>query len=50
MSDWIDAVVASAMAEVQRNAVPVINKLLREAATEATPIVCTFEESCESCQ
>jgi hypothetical protein len=31
MADWIDAVVASAMTEVQRNAVPVINQLLREA-------------------
>lgn len=47
--DWLDAVVASAMAEVQRNAVPVIRALLRDAA-EAAPQMCSFDEGCEACQ
>lgn len=48
--DWLDAVVASAMEEVQRNAVPVIRSLLAAAREEAAPKMCTFEEGCESCQ
>lgn len=35
--------------DLQRNAVPAINRLLREAA-EAPPEMCSFEEGCESCQ
>lgn len=38
------------MEEVQANAVPVINRLIREAQSAPVPTVCNFEEGCESCQ
>lgn len=34
---WLDALVAAAMAEVQRNAVPVINRLIKGAQTRLVP-------------
>ena len=45
----IERMVRLAMDDLQRNGVPVINRLLREAR-EAAPTVCTFEDGCESCQ
>jgi hypothetical protein len=45
----IDALVRLAMEDLQRNGVPVINQLLREAR-EAAPKVCSFDEGCEACQ
>lgn len=38
------------MEEVQANAVPVINRLIREAQFAPAPTVCNFEEGCEACQ
>ncbi len=38
------------MEEVQANAVPIINALIRAAQRAPTPAVCNFEEGCESCQ
>jgi hypothetical protein len=45
----IERMVRLAMEDLQRNGVPVINQLLREAR-EAAPKVCSFDEGCESCQ
>lgn len=49
--DWLDKLVAQAMAEVRRNAVPIINRLIKEAqANASTPSICSLESDCEACQ
>jgi len=48
--DWLNVLVAEAMAEVQRNAVPVIRRLILEAHTASTPATCSLDGDCEACQ
>lgn len=49
--EWLDKLVAEAMAEVQRNAVPVIRRLIKEAqSTAPSPSTCGLAGDCEACQ
>jgi hypothetical protein len=48
--NWIDKLVAEAMTEVQRNAVPVIRRLITEAQAAPTSSICSFDSDCEACQ